>query len=99
MTLTIHMIANAHLDPVWLWSWQRGADEVVATCRVACDLLNEYLELIYTRDEAWVYEIVHRCAPDVFERIKHHIANAHWECRQRKFWLVQFSHAFNSLIA
>ena len=34
------MIANAHIDPVWLWPWQAGADEAlmldphgfVATC-------------------------------------------------------------------
>jgi hypothetical protein len=25
--LTVHMIGNAHLDPVWLWRWQQGADE------------------------------------------------------------------------
>ena len=37
MALTIHMVANAHLDPVWLWPWQTGADEALATCRSACD--------------------------------------------------------------
>ena len=25
------MIGNAHIDPVWLWSWQAGVDEALAT--------------------------------------------------------------------
>lgn len=30
--LKIHMIGNAHLDPVWLWywHWQRSSDEALA---------------------------------------------------------------------
>ena len=23
----VHLIANAHLDPVWLWDWQEGLTE------------------------------------------------------------------------
>lgn len=79
MTLTVHMIANAHLDPVWLWSWQRGADEAAATCRVACELLDEEPELVYTRGEAWVYEMVRIAAPDVFARIRKHIDSGRWQ--------------------
>ena len=40
--LTVHMIGNAHLDPVWLWRKSAGIDEAIATCRTACDLLDEY---------------------------------------------------------
>ena len=28
---TLHMIGNAHLDPVWLWPWQEGYQEARAT--------------------------------------------------------------------
>ena len=24
----VHLIGNAHLDPVWLWRWQEGYSEV-----------------------------------------------------------------------
>jgi len=33
--ITVHMIFNAHLDPVWLWPWQAGLDEALATWRSA----------------------------------------------------------------
>ena len=31
----IHLIGNAHLDPVWLWQWQEGFAEIKATYRSA----------------------------------------------------------------
>ncbi len=35
------MIGNAHIDPVWLWPWQSGAEEAVAadeTCGSTADI-------------------------------------------------------------
>jgi alpha-mannosidase len=77
--LTIHMIGNAHLDPVWLWPWQRGADEALATCRSACDILDAYADARFTRGEAWVYDWVRRMDPVLFARIRAHIAAGRWE--------------------
>jgi glycosyl hydrolase family 38 len=49
------MIGNAHVDPVWLWSWPAGVDEALATFRAAADRCDEYPEFIFTRGEAWLY--------------------------------------------
>jgi alpha-mannosidase len=38
----LHLIGNAHLDPIWLWRWQEGCGEVLQTFRSALDRLNEY---------------------------------------------------------
>ena len=27
----VHLIGNAHLDPIWLWRWQEGCNEVMQT--------------------------------------------------------------------
>ena len=78
MKLTVHMIANAHLDPVWLWTWPQGVDEALATCRAACDLLDEYGDLHVTRGEAWVHAQVERLAPDLFARIRAHVEAGRW---------------------
>ena len=77
--LVVHMVANAHLDPVWLWPWQRGSDEAMATCRSACDFLDQYPELIFTRGEAWVYEQVRALDPELFARIRAHVAAGRWD--------------------
>ena len=28
--MIVHMIGNAHIDPVWLWRWQEGVDAALA---------------------------------------------------------------------
>src|SRR3546814_17436631 len=77
--VTVHLIFNAHIDPVWLWPWQSGMDEALATCRSACDRLDHNKDLIFTRGEAWVYDVVERLDPDLFGRIMKHVATGRWE--------------------
>ena len=60
---TVHLIFNAHLDPIWLWPWQAGLDEALATCRSACDRLDTHPDLTFSRGEAWVYSQVERLDP------------------------------------
>ena len=38
----LHMIGNAHLDPVWLWRWPEGCAEAIATGWSAVDRLDEH---------------------------------------------------------
>ncbi len=78
MALTVHMIGNAHLDPVWLWPWQEGVDEALATFRSAADRCDEYPDFIFSRGEAWQYEQLERIDPDLFERIKTLIKKGQW---------------------
>lgn len=77
--VTVHMIAQAHIDPVWLWSWPAGLDETLATCRTACDLLDSYPEFIFTKGEAWAYDQIERCDPGLFARIVKHVRAGRWE--------------------
>ncbi len=76
--ITVHIIANAHIDPVWLWPWQAGVDEVLATGRTMCDLLDRYPEFIFTAGEAWRYWQIERIDPALFARIKQHVAGGRW---------------------
>jgi alpha-mannosidase len=77
--MNVHVIFNAHIDPIWLWPWQSGLDEVLATCRSACDHLDAHPELVFTRGEAWVYEQVERLDPELFARIRRHVESGQWE--------------------
>ena len=38
----LHMICNAHLDPVWLWQKPEGIAEAISTFRVAADFCDEF---------------------------------------------------------
>lgn len=76
--LTVHMIGQAHLDPVWLWRWIEGRAESIATSKSAADRLDEYPEFEYTRGEAIVYKWIKEEDPDLFERIIRHIKAGRW---------------------
>jgi len=60
---TVHLIFNAHLDPIWLWPWPAGLDEALATCRSACDRLDAHEDLHFVRGEAWVYSMSQQTDP------------------------------------
>ena len=38
----LHLVCNAHLDPVWHWDWNEGATAALATFYSACELADEY---------------------------------------------------------
>lgn len=77
--ITVHMIGNAHIDPVWLWRWPAGVVEVLSTCHTAADLIDRNPDFVFTRGEAWVYEQVERHDPELFERIRGLIAAGRWK--------------------
>lgn len=76
--MIVHMIGNAHIDPVWLWSWQAGVDEALATFRSAADRCYEYPEFVFTRGESWLYEQVEKIDPDLFERVRRLVESGQW---------------------
>ncbi len=76
--LVVHMIGNAHIDPVWLWPWQAGVDEAIASFRSAADRCEEYPEFIYTRGEAWLYEQVEKLDPNLFARVHKLVERGQW---------------------
>lgn len=71
--MTVHVVLNSHLDPVWLWNREQGIDAALATARTACDILDDYPETHITRGEAWFYETVERHDPATFARMLAHV--------------------------
>lgn len=74
----IHLIGNAHIDPVWLWQWQEGFAEVKATFQSALDRLNEFDGFVFTCAGACYYHWVEENAPDMFEKIKERVQEGRW---------------------
>ena len=75
---TVHIVLNAHLDPVWLWSWRDGLDEVLNTSAYLCDFLDRHPDAVYTRGEAWLYEQIRTLDPQLFRRILRHVKAGRW---------------------
>ncbi|HET7045645.1 MAG TPA: glycoside hydrolase family 38 C-terminal domain-containing protein [Gaiellaceae bacterium] len=68
------MIGNAHIDPVWLWQWPEGYQEVRATFQSAVDRLDEYPEFVFTCDSSLFFAWVAESDPVLFERIRERVA-------------------------
>src|SRR4051812_49840416 len=67
------MIGNAHIDPVWLWQWPEGYQEVRATFQSAVDRLDEFPDFVFTCDSSLFFQWVEESDPALFERIREHI--------------------------
>ncbi len=74
----IHLIGNAHLDPIWLWRWQEGCGEVLQTFRSALDRLNEYPDFVFTCSSASYYKWVEEIDPDMFAEIVERVHEGRW---------------------
>ena len=76
---TLHMIGNAHIDPVWLWQWPEGLHEVKSTFRSALDRMNEYDDFVFVSSSAAFYEWVEKSDPEMFEEIRERVAEGRWQ--------------------
>ena len=73
----LHLICNAHIDPVWQWTWDEGISSAIATFKSAADLADEF-DYIFCHNEAMLYEAIEESAPDLFERIKALVKAGKW---------------------
>ncbi len=78
MKPTVHLICNAHLDPVWQWRWEEGASEALATFRNAVDILDEHRDLVFCHNEAVLYQWAEQLDPALFEAILRHVRAGRW---------------------
>ncbi len=74
----IHLVCNAHLDPVWLWEWEEGAAEAISTFRVAADFCEKYDGFVFNHNEVTLYSWVEEYEPALFKRIQKLVKGGRW---------------------
>ena len=82
----LHLICNAHLDPVWQWDWNEGATAALATFYSAAELADEY-DYIFCHNEALLYEYIEEFDPALFKRIQELVKKGKWHIMGG--WYVQ----------
>ena len=75
---TVHLICNAHLDPVWQWRWEEGCAEALSTFGNAVDILHEHKSFIFNHNEAILYQWVQRYDPALFRSIQKLVKAGRW---------------------
>ena len=76
---TLHMVGNAHLDPVWLWPWQEGYQEARATFWSAIHRMDEYPDFVFTCDQVVLLSWVEESDPELFARIRERVREGRWQ--------------------
>jgi alpha-mannosidase len=76
---TFHLVANSHLDPVWLWDAHEGLNEAISTVRTVLALMAGRPELTYIRGESLIYEEIQRHDPAAFRAIQGHVKSGRWD--------------------
>ncbi len=74
----LFLVCNAHLDPVWLWEWEEGMGEALATFRTAARFCEEQEGFVFCHNEALLYEWVEEHEPDLFARLRELVAAGRW---------------------
>ena len=75
----IHLLSNAHIDPVWQWEWEEGAAAAVSTFRAAADFCEEFDDYVFCHNEALLYRWVEEYEPALFERIRRLVKAGKWK--------------------
>jgi alpha-mannosidase len=74
----IHMIGQAHIDPVWLWPWPEGLSVIHSTFRSALDRMNETPDFAFTASSAQFYEWVAENDPAMLAEIRKRVEQGRW---------------------
>ncbi len=75
----LHLIGNAHLDPVWLWPWRDGCSEALTTLQSAVNFLDTEPAFKFPRASSEIYRWVQHADPRLFKRVRHFIKTGRWE--------------------
>ncbi len=79
MSKRIHLICNAHLDPVWQWEWEEGAAEALSTFRIAADFCEEYEKFVFCHNESLLYRWIEEYDMPLFEHIRDLVKRGKWK--------------------
>lgn len=78
MAKKLHLLCNAHLDPVWQWEWEEGAAEALSTFRIAAQFCEEYDNFVFCHNEALLYKWVEEFDPELFTHIQELVKKGRW---------------------
>ena len=74
----LHLVCNAHLDPVWQWEWEEGAAAAISTFRQAARFCEEFGAFVFNHNEAILYEWIEEYEPSLFKQIQALVKAGKW---------------------
>ena len=78
MSEKLHLVCNAHIDPVWQWEWEEGAAETLSTFRIAADFCEKFDRFVFCHNEALLYRWIEEYDIGLFKRIEALVKAKKW---------------------
>lgn len=78
-SLKVHLIGHSHIDMNWLWTWPDTVQVIRRDFRSILALMDDYPEMHFTHSQPATYVVVRDEEPELFEKVKAHIASGRWE--------------------
>lgn len=76
---TVYTIADAHLDTVWNWDFEKTVGEyLLNTLEYNFKLFDKYPQYNFNFEGAYRYELMEEYYPNHFEKLKDYIKNNRW---------------------
>ncbi|MBQ8725700.1 MAG: hypothetical protein IJY84_01185 [Clostridia bacterium] len=82
----MHLICNAHIDPIWQWEWAEGMSAALSTFQSAVNLLHRF-DYVFCHNESSLYKYTEKYAPALFSEIQSLVKQGKW--RVMGGWYIQ----------
>ncbi|MFH0989348.1 MAG: glycoside hydrolase family 38 C-terminal domain-containing protein [bacterium] len=73
-----HLIAQSHIDVVWLWRLAETKKKCGRTFSTALRLMEEYPDFKYAQSQAVLYEFTKELYPELYKEIKRRVTEGRW---------------------
>lgn len=78
-SLKVHLIGHSHIDMNWLWRWPDTVQVIRRDFRSVVSLMDDYPEMRFTHSQPATYAVIRDEEPELFQKVKEHIASGRWE--------------------
>ncbi|MEX2088592.1 MAG: hypothetical protein WEB62_02435, partial [Bacteroidota bacterium] len=74
----LHLVAQSHIDVVWLWRLRETRKKCGRTFSTALRLMEEYPEFTFTQSQAQLYEYTKQQYPELYKEIRQRVTEGRW---------------------
>lgn len=75
----VHLVAHSHIDLAWRWRWEDTREVIKRDFRAMVSLMDEFPQFCFTHSQAASYALIEAEEPELFEAVRHYIAEGRWE--------------------
>jgi len=77
--VSVYLVWNSHIDPIWLWRWNEGQQVIRSTFASAVKLLKERKDFMFFASSAAFYKVIEDTDKELFREIQKLVKEGRWQ--------------------